>query len=185
MATSPNINPDDIQPDIANDLVKGIVARLHAVFGDGYTYYAEDVPQGFKTPSFAVVSMMPLKSTGLDNRKYWEFPFDVHYFCDSRKPRQEWNRGGTTLGSEMEWLKACNTTLRGEIQPSSYDSEQAVGHFYIMYGMHLLSVYAESPKMEVLAKKSVKTNGDGVSSEDGKVQFVAGDKGILGGICNE
>lgn len=185
MATNPKINPEDIQPDIANDLVKGIVARLYAVFGDKYTYYTEDVPQGFRTPSFAIVPLMPIKSVGLENRKYWEFPFDVHYFCDSRKPRQEWNTIEQTLALELEWLKACNTTLRGEIQPSSYDSEQAVGHFYIMYGMHLLSVYAESPRMAVLVKKSVKTNGDGVSSVDGEIQFVAGDKSILGGICNE
>lgn len=162
------INQKDIQRDIANDLIKGIVARLHAIFGDGYTYYAEDVPQGFKTPSFAVVSLNPLKSAGLDSRKYWEFPFDVLYFCDSAKPRQEWNSVEQKLALELEWLNACNTTLRGEIQPSNFDSEQAAGHFYIMYGMHLLDVYPELPKMEVLADIG-----------SGKVEYVAGDKSAL------
>lgn len=173
MAISKNINPADIQRDIANDLVKGIVGQLYAVFGDGYTYYTEDVPQGFKTPSFAVISMNPLKSAELDSRKYWEFPFDVLYFCDSAKPRQEWNTVEQKLALELEWLKACNTTLRGEIQPSSFDSTQAVGHFYVMYGMHLLNVYPELTKMEVLTRVA-----------DGKVEFVAGDKGALGGISN-
>lgn len=168
MAIGKNINPADIQQDIANDLIKGIVARLHAVFGDGYAYYAEDVPQGFKTPSFAVISMSPLKSAGLDIRKYWEFPFDVLYFCDSAKPRQEWNTIEQRLALELEWLNACNATLRGEIQPSNFDSEEAVGHFYVMYGMHLLDVYPERPKMEVLADVT-----------DGKKVFVAGDKGAL------
>lgn len=146
------INQKDIQRDIANDLIKGIVARLHAVFGDGYTYYAEDVPQGFKTPSFAVVSMNPLKAAELDKRKYWEFPFDVHYFCDSAKPRQEWNTIEQKLALELELLDACNAKLRGEIQPSNYDNEQAVGHFYVKYGLLLLGVGAESSKMNVLTQ---------------------------------
>ena len=42
-----------------------------------------------------------------------------------------------------------------------------------MYGMHLLNVYPELTKMEVLARVA-----------DGKVEFVAGDKGALGGISN-
>lgn len=147
MDISPKINPADIQQDIANDIVKGIIERLYNVFGDRYTYYAEDVPQGFKTPSFAIISMNPLKSTGMNTRKYWEYPFDIHYFCNSTKPRQEWNTIEQKLALELEYLNACNALLRGQIQPSNFDNEQAVGHFYIMYGIHLLDVYAEIEKM--------------------------------------
>lgn len=151
MAITKEINPADIQPDITNDLIKGIVGRLYATFGDSYTFYTEDVPQGFKTPCFAVISMNDIPARGgLENRKYWRFPFDVHYFCDSAKPRQEWNTVKQKMSLALEWIEACNTKLQAEIQPSNFDSEQGVGHFYIVYGMHLFDVYSEQPKMKTL-----------------------------------
>lgn len=150
MATAREINPADIQRDIVNDLIKGIVSRLHAVFGDAYTFYVEDVPQGFKTPCFAVIAMNPVKQIKLKTRKYWRFPFDVHYFCDSAKPRQEWNSIAQKLALELERIDACNASLKGEIQEPNYDSEQQVGHFYIMYGMHLADVWEEPDRMETV-----------------------------------
>lgn len=142
------IDPADIQRDIVNDLVKGIVRRLHEAFGDSYTFYAEDVPQGFKTPSFAVISMDVVREQGLKTRKYWRFPFDILYFCDGKKPRQEWNRVEQKLALELEWLDACNAKLKAEIQPSHYDSDEEVGHFYVVYGMHLADIWEEPDKME-------------------------------------
>lgn len=158
MALAKEINPADIQPDIANDLVKGIIARLHAVFGDSYTFYAEDVPQGFKTPCFAVISMDDLNRPGLKSRKYWQFPFDVHYFCDSAKPRQEWNSIKQKLSLELARIDACNTSLKGEIQPPNYDSAQQVGHFYVMYGMHLAEVWQEPDRMEQIQMPGVESD---------------------------
>ena len=150
MEIASTINIDDIQRDIANDLVKGIIKRLHEIFGSTYTFYAENVPQGFKTPSFAVLSMNPLKHKGMGIRKFWEFPFDVLYFCDSKKPRQEWNTIEQKLALELELLDACNTKLHAKIQPSDFDSNQNVGHFYVVYGMHLMDVYQELDKMEYI-----------------------------------
>ena len=147
------INPDDIQRDIANGLIKGIVARLHEAFGDSYIFYAEDVPQGFKTPSFAVISMNTQREYGLDIRKLWRFAFDVHYFCDGKAPRKEWRAVEERLAINLEWIDACNAKLRAEIQPSEYDSDQQVGHFYVTYAMHLMDVYPELPKMESVTDK--------------------------------
>lgn len=163
---------NDIQRDICNDLVKGIVARLYAVFGSGYTFYAEDVPQGFKTPSFAVISMNPLKSSGMGIRKYWEFPFDVHYFCNTSSPRSEWNTIEQRLALELDRITACNTSLRAEIQPSNFDSEQDVGHFYCVYGLHLLDVYPELDKMECLHYGDENPTGE---IDETTLEFVAGD----------
>lgn len=161
MAIAKEINPADIQPDITNDLIKGIVSRLYAVFGNSYTFYAEDVPQGFQTPCFAVISMNTIMQSGLKDRKYWQFPFDVHYFCDSNKPRQEWNTIQQKLALELQRIDACNTSLKGEIQPPNYDSEQQVGHVYVMYGIHLADVWEEPDKMESIELTELpEENGD-------------------------
>ena len=155
MAIAREVNPADIQPDIANDLIKGIVARLHTAFGDSHTFYVENVPQGFKTPCFAVISMDKIDRPGLKDRKYWQFPFDVLYFCDSAKPRQEWNSIEQKLSLELARIDACNTSLKGEIQPPNYDSSQQVGHFYVMYGMHLADVWQEPDRMEQIQMPGV------------------------------
>ena len=34
------------------DIVKGIIKALNNEFGDNYTYYINDIPQGFEEPSF-------------------------------------------------------------------------------------------------------------------------------------
>ena len=174
MALAKAINPNDIQRDITNDLIKGIISRLHETFGDSYTFYAEDVPQGLKTPSFGVFSMSPIKSYGLTTRKYWEFPFDVVYFCDSKKPRQEWNTVEQKLALCLEWLDACNTKLRAEIQPPNFDSEQEVGHFYILYGLHLIDTYEEPDKMESAEIQRGEPKEDGTINKD-NLDHIAGD----------
>lgn len=150
MALAKEINPADIQPDIANDLVKGIVKRLHATFGDSYTFYTEDVSQGFKTPSFAVISMDKVSTPGLKDRKYWKFPFAIHYFCNSSKPRQEWNSMEQKLSLALEWIDACNAKLKGEIDSPQYDNEQEQGIFCVTYGMSIADVWEEPDKMESL-----------------------------------
>lgn len=162
------ININDIQQDIANGLIEGIVARLHEAFGDSYTFYAEDVPQGFKTPSFAVISLNPQREYGLGKRRLWKFSFDVHYFCDSKKPRREWRTIEEALAIKLEWIEACNTKLRAEMQPSEYDSDQQVGHFYVTYAMHLIDVYPEPPRFEsVVDKPSGGHIGGTCNSESG------------------
>lgn len=161
MALAKEINPADIQRDIANDLIKGIVARLHAVFGDSYTFYTEDVKQGLKTPSFAVVSMDWVDTPGMKTRTYGQFPFAIHYLCDTRKPRQEWNSIAQKLRLALDWLDACNTKLRGDFDSPKYDSAQEQGIFYVTYGMHLMDVWQEPDKMESAELTDLpETNGD-------------------------
>ena len=159
MALAKEIDPKDIQRDIENDIAKGIIAHLYSVFGDTCTYYLEDVPQGFKTPSFAVTCLNPIYTNKMKDRQYWQLFFDVLYFCDSKKPRQEWNTVKQKLAIELKRINACNTSLKGEIQPPNYDSEQQVGHFYVGYGMHVAEVYEESTKMEVLEMENQHVGG--------------------------
>lgn len=63
-----------------NDIINGIAVKLDAVFGDSYTTYIDEVPQGFKAPAFLIQFLSFENIRQIGNR--WKVTplFDVHYF---------------------------------------------------------------------------------------------------------
>lgn len=67
-----------------NDIINAISIKLYQSFGDGYTIYVDEVPQGFETPAFLIqfLSLEQIQQIG----KRWRIVtlFNVQYFPSGR-----------------------------------------------------------------------------------------------------
>ncbi|BAQ11305.1 flagellar hook capping protein [Bacillus sp. OxB-1] len=63
-----------------NDIITAISIKLNRTFGDGYTNYIDEVPQGFQTPAFLILflNLENIRQIG----KRWKVTtlFNVQYF---------------------------------------------------------------------------------------------------------
>ena len=62
------------------DIVKGIIKALNNEFGNNYTYYINDIPQGFEEPSFYVRLLDSSFNLIYGNRYLRKNIFMIRYF---------------------------------------------------------------------------------------------------------
>lgn len=65
---------------LVNDVINAITVELHDKFGDGYTYYREDVEQNVRKPSFLVRALNPMARVFNQWVIEWTVPMTIHYF---------------------------------------------------------------------------------------------------------
>lgn len=89
----------------SQDIVQGVVNALRNEFGDDdYTYYIEDIPQGFKEPSFYIRTLNSSFELVCGRRYLRENMIIVRYFPKSEmKPRQEINAVAVVLSQDKTY----------------------------------------------------------------------------------
>lgn len=73
------------------NIITAISIKLNQVFGDGYTVYDDEVPQGFQTPAFLILFLNLENIKQFGNRWRVTTLFNVQYFP----------HGGRTEASNM------------------------------------------------------------------------------------
>lgn len=63
-----------------NDIVTAISIKLNRVFGDGYSNYIDEVPQGFTPPAFLILFLSLENIQQIGNRWRITTLFNVQYF---------------------------------------------------------------------------------------------------------
>ncbi|WP_400194614.1 phage tail terminator family protein [Lysinibacillus telephonicus] len=71
-----------------NDIIAAISIKLHNTFGEGYTNYIDEVPQGFTPPAFLILflSLENIRQIG----KRWRVTtlFNIQYFSDKAENKR-------------------------------------------------------------------------------------------------
>lgn len=71
-----------------NDIIEAISIKLHNTFGEGYTNYIDEVPQGFETPAFLILflNLENIRQIG----KRWRVTtlFNIQYFSDKAENKR-------------------------------------------------------------------------------------------------
>ncbi len=98
------------------NIIDAITVKLDACFGDSYTIYTDEIPQGFKTPSFGVLFLSLTQKRFIGGRWFVSALFDISYFTDkgrvdasSHSFKVQWNlkniellNGVIMLGKEFD-----------------------------------------------------------------------------------
>ena len=96
------------------DIVKGIIKALNNEFGNNYTYYINDIPQGFEEPSFYVRLLDSSFNLIYGNRYLRKNIFMIRYFPKSElEPQQEINAILDKLYPILEYIYMENDLIRG------------------------------------------------------------------------
>lgn len=133
---------------MVNDIITAIGRALDAAFGEGYTIYSEDVPQGLKEPCFCIQALGASQRQYAGPRYRREHPFDILYF-PSEDSRAEVSAVQERLMEAMEVIELPDggllrgTGMRSEIVDS-------VGHFLVDYNMVMKKPTPMLPRMEEL-----------------------------------
>lgn len=68
-----------------NEIKQSIVDKLAELYSSGHTFYLDDVPQNFETPSFLISLFDQDFSKRISNKYKSEVSFDVAFFSDKGK----------------------------------------------------------------------------------------------------
>lgn len=63
-----------------NDIIEAISIKLHNTFGDNYSKYVDEIPQGFETPAFLILFLNLENIRQIGNRWRVNTLFNVQYF---------------------------------------------------------------------------------------------------------
>lgn len=117
-----------------NDIVKAISIKLHQVFGDSYTIYAEKIPQGFTRPCFFIALLEPEMQQIMGNRYKLTLLFDIHYFGPNNMDSYSTL---SKLMTDMEYI----STINGDMVRGTKMNGQLVDdvlHFFVHYDLFLM-----------------------------------------------
>lgn len=134
----------------SQDIVQGVVNALRNEFGDDdYTYYIEDIPQGFKEPSFYIRTLNSSFELVCGRRYLRKNMMIVRYFPESEmKPRQEINAVLDRLFPVLEYIKMGEDLLRGTKMEANI--EDNILHFNVNYDFFVIKPIKRPPVMQVL-----------------------------------
>lgn len=126
-----------------DDMMQTIIRRLHAAFPD-CEIYAEQLPQGFRTPCLAVVPVRSqLERLGPD-RFLLRSAFDVRFFPDGVRPRRACREHVPALCDALELLPGLRA------QDVSWEITDNVLHFFVTYNPILRRIPEAVRQMERL-----------------------------------
>lgn len=120
-----------------NDIISAISIKLNQVFGDEYRIYADDIPQGFKTPAFLVLFLNLEQIQQIGKRWRINTLFNIQYFP----------KNGRTEASNMslkvqQALKEI-TLLNGTVMLGTNGNTEIVdgiAHNFINFNFYLQEV---------------------------------------------
>lgn len=105
--------------------------------------YGEEIPQGFKEPSFYVKVLNGQQEKEVGRRYKRLISIDIHYFSTSNK---EAERIAANLYEQMETLKEKNIRC----SKMKHEVSDKVIHFFLDYNIHILKEKENYPKMNSL-----------------------------------
>lgn len=133
-----------------NNIISAISIKLEEAFGDSYTNYIDEVPQGFSTPAFLILFLSLEQKRQIGKRWHITTLFNVQYFSS----------GGRAEASNMslkvqQALKEI-TLLNGSIMLGTGATSEivdGVAHNFIHFNFFLQEV-EEKIFMESLEQKA-------------------------------
>ena len=134
------------------DIVKGIIKALNNEFGNNYTYYINDIPQGFEEPSF-YVRLLDSSFNLIDGNRYLRKNiFMIRYFPKSElEPQQEINAILDKLYPILEYIYMENDLIRGtNMEANIVDN---ILHLQINYDFFVIRPIQRGPLMQKLIQK--------------------------------
>lgn len=114
-----------------NDIITAISVKLDTVFGDGYTNYIDEIPQGFETPAFLILFLSLENIRQIGNRWRVTTLFNVQYFPSNGRS------------------EASNMTLK---------VQQALKEITLLNGTVMLGTSAASEIIDGVAHNFIKFN---------------------------
>lgn len=143
-----------------NDIIDGIVAKIHEEFGSDYEIYTEQVKQGLKEPCFFITSINPNIDHELASRYSYNCKFAIDYFPKTDDVKNECNNVWFRLFDALEIIEVRdgnneNCKLRGtKINSTIADN---ILHFFVNYNHQFFKIKdnENSEKMEELETKFV------------------------------
>lgn len=134
------------------DIVKGIIKALNNEFGNNYTYYINDIPQGFEEPSFYVRLLDSSFNLIYGNRYLRKNIFMIRYFPKSElEPQQEINAILDRLYPILEYIYMENDLIRGtNMEANIVDN---ILHLQINYDFFAIRPIQRGPLMQKLIQK--------------------------------
>ena len=134
------------------DIIKGIIKALNNEFGKNYTYYINDIPQGFEEPSFYVRLLDSNFNLICANRYLRKNIFIIRYFPKSElEPQQEINAILDRLYPILEYIYMGKDLVRGtNMEANIVDN---ILHLQIHYDFFVIRPIQRGPLMQKLIQK--------------------------------
>ncbi len=71
-----------------NDIIEAISIKLDQTFGDNYSKYVDEIPQGFETPAFLILFLNLENIRQIGNRWRVTTLFNIQYFSDKAENKR-------------------------------------------------------------------------------------------------
>ena len=124
------------------DFRQEVIKKLDSLYSD-IPIYGEEVPQGFKEPSFFVKILTGSHDREFNVRYKRSYSFNIHYFEETNK---ECEAMAKQLYENMEYLS--NNVARGFNM--HHETVNRVLHFFVDYSVFLIKEIEQYPKMSTL-----------------------------------
>ena len=131
-----------------NRIVRGVAAKLHAAFGDGYLIHQNDIRQGLEPPCFLITTVGPSLDPQPNGLRLLTVPLDISYFPTDSGDNEDMEQVGFTamLAAELiPWDESRK--LRGLRR--STEIVDGVLHISVTYEVLIVDVAVIDP-MEIL-----------------------------------
>ncbi len=131
-----------------NRIVKGVAAKLHDAFGDGYLIHQNDIRQGLEPPCFLITTVGPSLDPQPNGLRLLTVPLDISFFPTDSGDNEDMEQVGfrAMLAAELiPWDESRK--LRGLRR--SMEIVDGVLHISVTYEVFLRNVPDVDP-MEVL-----------------------------------
>lgn len=140
-----------------NKIIEAIAEALFNEFGYDYSYYKENIKQGFDVPCFYIKPIEPYVDEGLNRDNKHINKFDIQFISqDSESSNKELYDIYEALVQALEYIKVDRKTYKGIKMQSHIES--GVLHFFINYNFHILKP-KDKNFMEALEQKGGLKNG--------------------------
>ena len=131
------------------DIINGIVSALSKEFGEKYTYYINDIPQGFNEPAFYVRLLNSDFNLVCQNRYLRKNLFIIRYFPESElNPQQEINSILDRLYPVLEYIYMGKDLIRGT--NTEVEIIDNILHLKIHYDLFVIRPINRGPLMQKL-----------------------------------
>ena len=100
---------------MVNNIFNAITIQLYETFGEGYTYYVEDVKQELLKPCFTVDTLIPLQRSRSAIMYDRTMPMVIHYFSgDTENTKKDCYTVAEQIVECLEYLPVMGKLLRGD-----------------------------------------------------------------------
>ena len=148
---------------VINNVVAGISQKLGEIFGDKYTVYDNEVPQGMTKPCFFInwIDGEETKQIGIEKKRYLDIlHFDITGFAQNDNRVDLNDMADKLYGLEYITIKDNEKDVLIRANSLKPKIEDGVLHFFIDFKIFIEKKSEETPKMEnILLTKEVKKDG--------------------------